>query len=334
MQFGKIKPVATIVAQFAAGVETEAIQHEGKLFLPVTTLGTFATKESAPVSTDEVEEEEETTSSKPRETSSKKPITKSYDEDDLIDMDVKELKGILSDLEIDPNDFDGKNTNKKLRKLILDAQKGAGTTEDEDEEDEDEDEAPKKKSAKKAKKEVEDEEDDEEEDSEKSSGSVTSKVEEILDDYDGGKINTKKATAKLAELLSAEPTKVGKLLDAFDDDDEETITDWSKKFVKKLAKTDDDEEEDDDEKPAKKSKKKAKKVEEDEDDEDEDLVEISELKKGDRVNVFWADEDNNEWYKGTVKSVKGSKVTVAYDDDTEDALDPEVNTKIQLLDEE
>lgn len=326
MQFGKIKPVATIVAQFAAGVETEAIQHEGKLFLPVTTLGTFATKESAPVSTDEVEE---TTSGKPSETSSKKSATKSYDEDALMDMDVKELKGILSDLEIDPDDFDGKNTNKKLRKLILDAQKGAGTTESDEDEEEEEEEAPKKKSVKKAKKEVEDDKDDDED--EKSSDSVTSKVEEILDDYDGGKINTKKATAKLAELLSAEPTKVGKLLDAFDDDDEETITDWSKKFVKKLAKSDDAEDEEEDEKPAKKSKKKAKKVEEDE---DEDLVEISELKKGDRVNVFWADEDNNDWYKGTVKSVKGSKVTVTYDDDTEDVLDPEVNTKIQLLDEE
>lgn len=327
MQFGKIKPVATIVAQFAAGVETEAIQHEGKLFLPVTTLGTFATKESAPGSTDEVEEE--TTSSKPSETSSKKSVTKSYDEDELMDMDVKELKGILSDLEIDPDDFDGKNTNKKLRKLILDAQKGTGTTEsDEDDEDEEEEEAPKKKAVKKVKNEVEDDDEDE-----KSSGSVTSKVEEILDDYDGGKINTKKATAKLAELLSAEPTKVGKLLDEFDDDEDVTITDWAKKFVKKLAKSDDAEDEED-EKPAKKSKKKAKKVEEDEEDEDEDLVEISELKKGDRVNVFWADEDNNDWYEGTVKSVKGSKVTVTYDDDTEDVLDPEVNTKIKLLDEE
>ena len=331
MQFGKIKPVATIVAQFAAGVETEAIQHEGKLFLPVTTLGTFATKESAPGSTDEVEEVETTSSkpSKPSETSSKKSATKSYDEDELMDIDVKELKGILSDLEIDPDDFDGKNTNKKLRKLILDAQKGTGTTEsDEDEdEEEEEEEAPKKKAVKKVKKEAEDDDEDE-----KSSGSVTSKVEEILDDYDGGKINTKKATAKLAELLSAEPTKVGKLLDEFDDDEDVTITDWSKKFVKKLAKSDDAEDEDEeDEKPAKKSKNKAKKVEEDE---DEDLVEISELKKGDRVNVFWADEDNNDWYEGTVKSVKGSKVTVAYDDDTEDVLDPEVNTKIKLLDEE
>lgn len=35
MVFGKIKPVATIVAQFAAGVEVECIQHEGKMFMPV-----------------------------------------------------------------------------------------------------------------------------------------------------------------------------------------------------------------------------------------------------------------------------------------------------------
>lgn len=35
MVFRKIKPVATIVAQFAAGVEVECIQHEGKMFMPV-----------------------------------------------------------------------------------------------------------------------------------------------------------------------------------------------------------------------------------------------------------------------------------------------------------
>ena len=44
MVIGKIKPTATIVAQFAAGVEVEAIQHEGKMYLPVVGMGEFSTK--------------------------------------------------------------------------------------------------------------------------------------------------------------------------------------------------------------------------------------------------------------------------------------------------
>lgn len=40
-----------------------------------------------------------------------------------MDMDVKELTKILKNgFKINPDDFDGKNTNKKLRNLILDAQ--------------------------------------------------------------------------------------------------------------------------------------------------------------------------------------------------------------------
>lgn len=41
----KIKPVATIVAQFAAGVEVECIQHEGKMYMPVIG-GDFDTTDS------------------------------------------------------------------------------------------------------------------------------------------------------------------------------------------------------------------------------------------------------------------------------------------------
>lgn len=51
--------------------------------------------------------------------------TESYTEDGLKDMSPKELATILKrEFNIDPDDFDGKNTNKKLRDLILDAQAG------------------------------------------------------------------------------------------------------------------------------------------------------------------------------------------------------------------
>ena len=309
MQIGKIKPVATIVAQFAAGVEVEAIQHEGKLFLPVTTMGDFASKESAPEVEDDVEETE-----KPSKKSAASSAIKVYSEDELMEMDVKEMKKILKELGIDPDDFDGKNTNKKLRKLIIDAQAGSETSDDED--DDDEKPAKKSKTAKK-----DDSEDDDDDDD------VIDKVADILDEYDGGKINTKKATTKLTSLLSAPAEKVSKLLDAFDDDDDVDIDTWAKKFVKKFATVEDDDD-DEDEKSSKK-KKAGKK-----DKSSKNLVEIEDLQKGDRVNVYWADKENMDWYKGTVKSVKGDKVTIAYDDDTEDVLDPEVNTEIELLDEE
>lgn len=332
MQIGKIKPVATIVAQFAAGVEVEAIQHEGKLFMPVTTMGEFATKESAPV------DHEDAPESKPSKKSGKKESkseatdeVQTYTEDELTDMDVKELKKILKGLEIDPDDFDGKNTNKKLRKLILDAQAEAGDAdEDDDDDDEQEEEKSAKKSGKasKSKKDDDDEEEEDDDESDDSDDDLSDKVADILDEYDGGKINTKKATSKLAETLGGDKDAIAKMLDKFDDDEDGDISEWADKFVSKFAASDDDEDDEDD-KPAKKRGKK----DEDEDDDDDDLVEISELKKGDRVNIWWDDEDNKAWYKGTVKSVKGKKVTVAYDDDTEDVLDPEVHTQIKLIEE-
>lgn len=50
---------------------------------------------------------------------------KKYTETQLRDMPVKELINILKkEFGVDPNDYDGKNSNKKLRDLILDAQTG------------------------------------------------------------------------------------------------------------------------------------------------------------------------------------------------------------------
>lgn len=65
-----------------------------------------------------------------------------------MDMDIKELTKILkNDFKINPDDFDGKNTNKKLRNLILDAQEKGGDNSS-DAEAEDEKPAPKKVSQK------------------------------------------------------------------------------------------------------------------------------------------------------------------------------------------
>lgn len=48
-----------------------------------------------------------------------------YTEDELMkERDINKLLDILDEMGIDPNSYEGKNTNKKLRLLILDAQEG------------------------------------------------------------------------------------------------------------------------------------------------------------------------------------------------------------------
>lgn len=306
MKTTKIKPTATIVAQFAAGVEVTAISHEGNLYLPVISLGELAPKESAPTSNDDDKEEATEKKSAPKKESAESS-SKNYTEDELMDMDVKALTKILKDdFGIDPSDYDGKNTNKKLRKLILDAQDGTEEETEETEEDED--------------KESNDDDDD-----------LAVKAGDILDDYDAGKNSKKKAASLLMKLVGTDDTDgVNKFLDKFDDDEDGDIDDYAQKFVDKFSGSDDDDE-DDDEKEETPKKRHSKKSEKKED--DDEYVAIEDLKKGDRVSVWW-DDENKDWFDGTVKSVRGGKVTVAYDDDTEDVIDPKVNTKIKVLDED
>lgn len=330
MKTTKIKPTATIVAQFAAGVEVTAISHEGNLYLPVISLGELAPKESAPTSNDDDKEEATEKKSAPKKESAESS-SKNYTEDELMDMDVKALTKILKDdFGIDPSDYDGKNTNKKLRKLILDAQDG---TEEETEETEEEEEQPKKSPKKSPKK--EDKEEDEDKESNDDDDDLAVKAGDILDDYDAGKNSKKKAASLLMKLVGTDDTDgVNKFLDKFDDDEDGDIDDYAQKFVDKFSGSDDDDDEDDeddDEKEETPKKRHSKKSEKKED--DDEYVAIEDLKKGDRVSVWW-DDENKDWFDGTVKSVRGGKVTVAYDDDTEDVLDPKVNTKIKVLDED
>lgn len=313
MVIGKIKPTATIVAQFAAGVEVEAIQHEGKMFLPVVGMGEFATKDTGvPART-----AEPTAPAAPEKKPAKgegKSEVKSYTEDELMEMDTKELLKMCKTMGIDPDETEGKNTNKKLRKLILAAQE-ADVADDEDEKsDEGEDE-------------------------------LVSQISDILEDFDGGKKNKKKTIAAICDLGDdVDKDDVTELVEKFEDDADADLDDMAAKIAavlngeepdededeepkkgKKSAKKD-DEDEDEDDKPAKKGKgKKSKK--------DEDLVAVEDLEVGDRVSVWW-DDDNQDWFDGEVKSIsKKGKVVIAYDDDTEDAIDPEIHTKIKRLED-
>lgn len=290
MVIGKIKPAATIVAQFAAGVEIDAIQHEGKMFLPVVTMGEFATKEDAPTHS-----APKTAPAKEEPKSETPTSTKSYTKDELMDMDTKDLAKICKEeFGINPDDYDGKNTNKKLRDLILDAQKNGG--------------------AKKVKE--NDEESDEltEPDTE-SSDDLVSQIGELLEDFDAGKKNKKKTISAICDLVDgADAEVVTELVEKFEDDADADLDEAAEKIAKALTTKE--------EKP-KKSAKRGKKKE-------EDLVAPEDLEVGDRVSVWW-DDDNQEWFDGEVKSIKKNKIVIAYDDDTEEAIDPEVHTKIKRL---
>lgn len=323
MVIGKIKPTATIVAQFAAGVEVEAIQHEGKMYFPVVGMGEFATSDDAPERpakpvrksepVPEVDDEEKIE----KEPTKSKEI-KSYTKDELMDMESKELVKILkNDYGINPDDFDGKNTNKKLRDLILDAQKDGGKKTVVKEEDDDEDDAPKKGGKKAPAKKDADE--DPEEGGE--GDELSDQVGDILEDFDAGKKNKKKAIAAIMELSEdADEDKVTELVEKFEDDADADIDETAQEIADVLAGK----------KPAKKEAAKKSPAKKGKKEKEEELVDVEDLEKGDRVSVWW-DDENQDWFDGVVKSIKKGKVVIAYDDDTEDAIDPEVHTKIKRL---
>lgn len=296
MVIGKIKPSATLVAQFAAGVEVEAIQHDGKMFLPVVSLGEFgATEVPSDSPAQEPKPDKKPAPAAPAETSD----VKTYTKDELMDMESKELIKILkNDYSIDPDDYDGKNTNKKLRDLILKAQEENGG---DDAENDDEKPAPKR--GKDAPKEDEGGDD------------LTDKVADLLEEFDDGTRNKKKTIEAICNLVDdADKDAITELIDNFEEDGDASIDDTAKEIANALSG--------EKKKPApKKRDEKSKK---------EELVEADDLEVGDRVSVYWNDE-NKEWYDGEVDSIKKGKVHVAYDDGSDDFIDPKIHTKIKRL---
>ena len=287
MVIGKIKPSATIVAQFAAGVEVEAIQHEGKMYLPIVGMGEFATKEETSASS--------VTSSPSREVPAKEKSVssvKSYTKEELMEMEAKELVKICkNEFGIDPDSYEGKNTNKKLRDLILDAQENGNTKEKEDETSEDS--------------------------ADESGDTLVNLVADILEDFDAGKKNRKKTISAICNLADDVDTDdVTKLVEEFENDGDADLDAMAEKITKVLNGE-----------KKKPSSKKSKRVAKSK---DEDLVSPDDLEVGDRVSIWWND-DNQDWFDGEVKSIKKGKITIAYDDDTEEILDPEVHTKIKKL---
>ena len=156
---------------------------------------------------------------------------------------------------------------------------------------------------------------------------LVGQVGEILEDFDAGKKNKKKAISAIVALgEDVDADAVTELVEGFEDDADADIDDVAKKIADVVSGVEvESAEEEEDEKPAKKSPKKdSKKAPK------EELVDVDDLEVGDRVSVYW-DDENKDWFDGKVKSIKKGKVVIAYDDDTEEPIDPEVHTKIKRL---
>ena len=300
MVIGKIKPSATLVAQFPAGVEVDAIQHEGRIFMPVVSMGEFATtEEPAPTKKDEPAPSKPAAPTSEGKSAKTASSDKTYTEDELMEMDTKSLLKMCKEMGIDPDATDGKNTNKKLRTLILSAQEEGGDGDDNEET---------------------------EETASEENNELVGQVGEILEDFDAGKKNKKKTISALVALgEDVDADAVADLVEGFEDDADADIDDVAKKIADVIAGDAEEPEEEEDEKPARKSPKKGSKKEP-----KEELVDVDDLEVGDRVSVYW-DDENKDWFDGEVKSIKKGKVVIAYDDDTEEPIDPEVHTKIKRL---
>lgn len=299
MVIGKIKPSATLVAQFPAGVEVDAIQHEGRIFMPVVSMGEFATtEEPAPAKKDEPAPSKPAAPASESKSAKTASSGKTYTEDELMEMDTKSLLKMCKEMGIDPDATDGKNTNKKLRTLILSAQEEGGDGDNNEET---------------------------EETASEENSELVGQVGEILEDFDAGKKNKKKAISAIVALgEDVDADAVTELVEGFEDDADADIDDVAKKIADVIAGGAEESEEEE-EKPAKKSPKKGGKKEP-----KEELVDVDDLEVGDRVSVYW-DDENKDWFDGEVKSIKKGKVVIAYDDDTEEPIDPEVHTKIKRL---
>lgn len=306
MKTGKIKPVSTMVLQFPAGVEVEVVELNGNVYFPFANFNALM-EGSSVTETSVADEPTKKSAPKPAKDSAKEDAPeKTYTEDELTDMDVKTLTKILKDdFGVNPDDFDGKNTNKKLRLLILKTQEeGAVTTED-DGDDEDADDKPAaKKSAKKSAKKDED---------------ISDTVGDLLEKFDEGDLKKKKVIDELVALGDdVDSDAVSDLLDEFADS-EDSIEDWIEKIVAFIETGE-----------APKAKKSAPKKGKKE--EKEELVAVEDLEVGDRVSVWW-DNDEQDWFDGEVKSIKGKKVVILYDDDTEEKIDPKIHTKIKMIED-
>jgi hypothetical protein len=304
-------PKSTVIVQMMAHQEINAVIHDNKVYveLPTPDLSSVLSKD---------EDDMDVSLSKAKPAPAAKPEPKSeskvnkveaveeedeaYTEAELKEMDVKALAKICKEQGIEIPE-EGKNTNAKLRNLILAAQDG----EDDEEEEEETPKAKSKEAAPATKK--------------SAANPLMEQALDILEKLDAADLTEAKAVAAIVKLSEdADEKAIKKIIKTFLDDDKMDIEEVAEQIVAQFEGGEEAESEEEEEAP--KSKSKAAKEEPSEE------VDASDLQKGDKVSVYW--KSYKDWYSGEVVSTRGG-VKVKYEDGTIELIDSEENPKIELL---
>lgn len=251
MKKGVFKPAHTVHVQYQAHQEVPAIvDSKGRTFVLYPTEVTLeggSEEDDAPLrkTTSPAAEAKEAPKAK------KEAVSAAYTEKELIEKDVKELEAICKSLGIDPSKTEGRNTNKKLRLLIL--ENGGGAVE---EAEEPEAETPKSRRGATASKE-----------------SLVDKAElsKIVKDLDVAEITDTKAIQKVCDLGDVDKKAVTKVIEEMMANADLPLTEVVENLEALFTG---------ESKPT-----KGKKSDEPE------PVEWGTLEKGDVVKVLWKEED-------------------------------------------
>lgn len=305
----EFKPKVTVVLQISAGQTLEAVMHDNKVYVeyPMPIMGAIVSEEEPaekvkPSPKSDLKKVEDKTGRPSGEPSQVDNTV--YDEATLGKMKPAQLLKICEDRGVEIPEA-GKNTNKKLRLLILDAQNNAEVS---DEEEEVAEEAPKKRSGKRGgKKEVEDKK---KKPSKKESPQKS--LEKAFEDFDEAEITEEELGEVLVKQGGFDEEDVEDIIEDFTENTDDTIEDY---VTKLLSEEEEEVEEGSDEEGAS-------------DDAEGTLTDIADLKKGDKVNVYFDEEE--EYYEGVVKSNARGKVRVTFDDEVE-TIDEENNSKVYVL---
>ena len=280
-------PAAAAAFQIPPGIAIDAIEDGGMLYLPIMSISGLAVtvgEDNAKAAPQP--KSESPTKSEPKQAPKEeaKPVakkaSKTYTEEELQAMDAKDIEKLCIKLGVEIPE-EGKNTNKKLRTLILEWQEAGA---DEGGEDDDSPAVATK--------------------------DVSKEVSAILKKLDEQELSEAQARKQLQSLSDHDvKAELIEVLDEFTNDDDASIDEYAVSIAELLATGKAQESDDSDEEESEDASEEPQGT----------AVTEDELEKGDRVAIWWNETDDVEaqWYYGNVKSVGRKGVVIAYDDDTE-----------------
>lgn len=257
----KITTHSNVIAQVPAGVEADVIIHENVMYIAAFSLPAGLTSDETPTKTlkpakSEAPASEEPAEEKPTRTRgaksapAKAPKNDLPSEEEMASMDTADLLAMCEERGIDPDKTKGRNTNKKLRTLLLESSAPAS------------EEAP------------EEEEESAELDAPAVAELLASLEEETITEKDAvkrlvsGGIDKKEATEFVKEFLDNPELEIDEYAETlFESEEEEEEEKPKSRRGSKSA-------------PAKKSSKK---------NEPEEVEDLDELKEGDKLTVVCED---------------------------------------------